>query len=88
MKIAVIYRPMSEHGRITEDFMRDYQMRYGPTKFEALNVDGKEGGAMASLYDVQQYPAILALRDDGQLLQSWEGDTLPLMDELNAYSNS
>lgn len=66
--------------------MRDYQMRYGPTKFEVVNVDSREGGALASLYGAQQYPAILALRDDGQLLQSWEGDTLPLMDEVAAYA--
>lgn len=88
MKVVVLYRPDSEHGRAVEDFMRDYQMRYGPTKFEVMNIDGREGGAMASLYDVQQYPAILAMREDGQLLHSWEGGEMPLMDEVAGYAFS
>ena len=88
MKVVVLYRPDSEHGRVVEDFIRDYQLRHGSANFEALNIDGRDGTAMASLYDVMQYPAILALREDGQLLRSWEGDTLPLMDEVAAYAYS
>ena len=88
MKVVVIYRPDSEHARVVEDFIRDYQMQHGAGQLEALNIDGREGGAMASLYDIMQYPAILALREDGQLLRSWEGETLPLMDELAAYAHA
>jgi hypothetical protein len=88
MRIIVLYRPDSEHARATEDFMRDYQLRYGPTKFEIQNIDASDGGATASLYDIQQYPAILALREDGQLLHSWEGGEMPLMDEIAGYAFS
>lgn len=86
MKIIVIYRPNSEHGRLVEEFIRDYQMRHGTGRLEVLNIDSREGGATASLYDIMQYPAILALQDDGQVLRAWEGETLPLMDELAGYS--
>ena len=41
---------------------------------------------MASLYDIMNYPAILALRDDGSILKTWEGDELPLMDEVAYYT--
>jgi len=88
MKILVLYRPNSEHGRVTEEFIRDYQAMHGTGKIEVVNVDSREGSAAATLYDVMQYPAVLALKDDGQILRAWEGEALPLMDELAAYAYS
>ncbi|HET7320548.1 MAG TPA: hypothetical protein VFI84_03125 [Candidatus Saccharimonadales bacterium] len=88
MKIVVLYRPNSEHGRVVEQFIHDYQNTHGTGKMEVLNLDSREGTATASLYDVMRYPSILALREDGQLLRSWEGEPMPLMDELAAYAYS
>jgi hypothetical protein len=86
MKILVLYRPHSEHGRIIEDFIRDFRQRYDSAKVEALSVDTRDGSATASLYDIMQYPAILVLQTDGYLHKSWEGNTLPLLDEVAAYA--
>lgn len=86
MKVLIIYRPNSEYGRNVEDFIRDYRQRHQADNLQILNIDEREGGAMASLYDVMRYPAILVLRDDGSLLKSWEGESLPLMDELAYYT--
>lgn len=87
MKVLVIYRPDSEHGRLVEEFIRDYQLRHDTVnKLEVLNVDGRDGGAMASLYDVMQYPAIVVTRNDGSEVKRWEGEALPLMDELAYYT--
>lgn len=85
--MLVLYRPNSEHGRAIESFIRDfrYQHESNADMLDVLNVDTRDGVAMASLYDVMQYPAILILADDGQLMKSWEGDTLPLMDEVAGY---
>jgi len=88
MKIVVLYRPDSEHARLVEEFIHDYQRRHEGSKLEILNIDSRDGIATASLYDVMQYPTILALRDDGSVLRSWEGETLPLMDEVASYSYS
>lgn len=86
MKVLVLYRPDSEHGRQIEDFIRDFKNRHEDGKLEVLNVDSREGNAMASLYDVMTYPAILALRIDGSVLKMWEGGDLPLMDEIAYYT--
>lgn len=88
MRIVVLYRPDSEHGRLVEEFIHDYQRRHEAKGLEVLNIDSRDGSAMASLYDVMQYPTILALRDDGSILRSWEGETLPLMDEIASYAYS
>ncbi len=85
MRILVLYRPKSEHGRTIERFVQEYQSGHGG-KIEVLDVDGRDGSSMASLYDVMQYPAILALANDGSILKSWEGEALPMMDEVAYYA--
>jgi hypothetical protein len=88
MKIIILYRPDSEYSRSVETFIHDYQAQHDSKRLEILNVDTRDGIAMASLYDVMQQPAILALRDDGSVLKSWEGNDLPLLEEVVAYAYS
>lgn len=85
--MLVLYRPNSEHGRVIESFIRDfrYQHEANANVLDVLNIDTRDGSATASLYDVVQYPAILVLADDGQLMKSWEGDNLPLLEEVAGY---
>lgn len=88
MKVLVLYRPNSEHGRITEEFIHDFQRRHQGERVEVLNIDTREGSATASLYDVMQYPAILVLQDNGYVSRVWEGSSLPLMDEVASYARA
>jgi hypothetical protein len=88
MKVLVLYRPNSEYGHMVDDFVRDFQSQYQTNRLEVLDVDSREGGAMASLYDVMSYPAILVLQTDGYLQKCWQGDSLPLIDEVAGYANS
>ena len=83
----MLYRPNSEHDRVMETFIRDfrYQHESNADLLDVQNVDTRDGVATASLYDVVQYPAVLILGDDGQLLKSWQGEDLPLMDEVAGY---
>lgn len=86
MKVVILYRPNSEHGRVVEEYVRDFEARTSVKQLEVLSIDTREGSATASLYDVMQYPAILVIQNDGYLQRSWQGETLPLMDELAAYA--
>jgi hypothetical protein len=88
MKVIVLYRPDSEHGRLIDEFVRKFQAQYQTSRLELLNVDTRDGSAMASLYDVMSYPAILVLQTDGFLQKSWEGEALPLVDEVAGYVNT
>lgn len=88
MKVLILYRPDSEHGRLTEEFIHDYQTTHQSDHLEVLNIDTREGSATATLYDVVQYPAILVVQNDGSIQRSWEGETLPLMDEVAAYART
>ena len=86
MKVVVLYRPESEFARVTEEFIHDFQRLSDAQRLEILNIDTREGSTMAAIYDVMQYPAVLVIAPDGSLHKSWEGENLPLIDEVVAYS--
>ncbi len=88
MKIVILYRPVSEHATLIESFVRDFQHRYeSAKKIEMVSLDTKDGASTASIYDIWSYPAILVLADDGSVLNSWQGEPLPLMDEVAGYAH-
>jgi hypothetical protein len=91
MKVLVLYRPQSEHGRVVEEFIRDLQQRISSNaRLEVLNIDSRDGSATASLYDVMRYPAVLVLQNDGYLHKFWQGndEVPPLLDEVAGYARA
>ena len=88
MKVIILYRPTSEHAETVEAFARDFVRQQADRRIELLSVDTRDGASLATLYDIVNYPAILALSDDGQLLQNWQGSTMPLMNEVAYYAHS
>lgn len=87
MKIRVLYRPDSEHARSIEEFFREFQQR-SPHDVEMMSIDTREGAAQADLYGIMAYPAILVVNNSGEVMKSWEGEDLPLMDEIMSYANA
>lgn len=85
MKVVVLYRPKSEHAGQVMDYARDYK-HFKNKELRLVSLDDLEGDDLAKLYDITTYPAVLALRDDGEMLKIWQGDILPLMDELDYYT--
>lgn len=69
---------------MVEEYIRDFERRHGAV-IEPLSLDTVEGAEKANLYGIVQYPVLLAVRDDGQLLRDWQGTNLPLMDEVAGY---
>lgn len=88
MKVVVLYRPNSEHGRAIDDFARDYSARYPEQRLELVSVDTRDGSATASLYDVFEYPTIMVLQVDGSVQHSWHGGQLPLIEEVAGYARA
>lgn len=84
MKATILYHPNSEWARNVEEYARDFERQRGK-KIDLVSLELQEGAAMASLYDVTRYPAVLATREDGELLYLWQGEQLPLMNEVAAY---
>ena len=85
MKVLVFYRPNSEHSRMVETYMRDFQKSRGGQSLQVVNVDSPRGSSLVELYDVVQYPSILVTDDNGIMQKLWLGEPLPLMDEVASY---
>jgi len=86
MKVLILYRPDSEHATPVESFVRDFQHQHDTgTKVELLSVNTRDGSSMASLYDIWAFPTVMALADDGRVLNTWQGEPLPLMNEVAGY---
>jgi hypothetical protein len=88
MNVVVLYRPNSEHARVVETFLHDFKARNTTINVEEVNVDQREGIALVSVYDVTRYPAIIAVANNGTVLNMWQGDDLPLMNEVASYAYS
>jgi hypothetical protein len=87
VKLVILYRPDSEHATAIESFVRDFQRQYeAGRKLELMSLNTRDGAATASIYDIVSYPAIMALNDDGSVLNMWQGTPLPLMDEVAGYA--
>ena len=87
MKVLVLYRPDSEFARGVEEFLRGLHEVHNldDRNLQVLNYDSREGAATASMYDIMTQPAILVTADDGSYVKHWEGNDLPLMDEVASY---
>lgn len=86
MQVAVVYQSKSDHERVVLEFEHEYARQSGH-HLQMHDTNTRNGAAMASLYGIVAYPAVLALGDDGQLMQQWQG-TLPLFNDLRYYTNT
>lgn len=86
MKVLILYRPKSEHSRKVETFIHDFERFHPGIEIEVRDLETREGAVAAKTYDITSYPGILALQDDGAVLQLWQGDLLPLMNDVASYA--
>ena len=86
MKIHILYRPNSDHSRQVDEYVHEFKRRRN-IDIQLVNIDGREGSNEAEAYDIVSYPAIVVTKDNGELVMHWQGDSLPLMDELAAYAS-
>jgi len=65
-------------------FLHDFENRIHH-KLEEINPDSVRGADICRVYDVTQYPAVIATSDEGQLRNMWSGLPLPLINEVSYY---
>ena len=81
MRIVVVYKDASDHGREVREYVDDFEKQTG-LEIEQKNPDDGRNQFFLRAYDIVEYPTILAIADDGRLLQMWHGQPLPLIDEV------
>ena len=84
MRVAVIYRYESDHAREVLDYLRDFSRQTGH-ELEEIDQDTPSGAQTCRVYDIVEYPTIIALSDSGQLQNVWRGRPLPTISEVSFY---
>ncbi len=84
MRVVIIWRDESEYGRAVTDWLRDLEHRSGYS-LESFSPDEPEGESLCRAYDITMYPSILAIDNDGRVVQMWRGEMLPKIDDVVYY---
>ncbi len=82
MKIIILYRKNSEANRPVQDFIGLLYRKYPGKQVTEIDLDTKKGAEMAQLHQIVDYPGIIVRSDSGQVLGTWQGLPLPLVDEV------
>jgi len=85
MNVFVLYQENSDHGRAVTEFARDFEHQTDRS-VELLDMNTREGDEKAKLYDITSYPAVVAVKDDGQVLKVWNEPMLPRIQEVSYYA--
>jgi hypothetical protein len=85
MKTKVVYRDRTDYARTVEEFLHDFERQTGKT-IEVVNPDTRDGAQFCRVYDIVEYPTIIATTDDGVLQNTWRGLPLPTINEVSFYA--
>lgn len=85
MRAVVVYKPNSEHARIVEDYLRDFTRQTG-RQLQTVDPETRDGADLCRVYDIVEYPSVLALSDDSVLQTMWRGLPLPTINEVSYYA--
>lgn len=84
MKTVIVYKDESDHAREVIDYLRDFKRQTGHD-LETINPDTRDGSSFCRIYDIVEYPSVVALSDDGALQNLWRGSPLPTISEVSYY---
>ena len=85
MKTICVWRENADYSRTVSDWLNDFERRTDKV-IESLSPDSIEGENFVRIYDIVEYPTIIAIDDMGRELSTWRGLPLPLIDEVSYYS--
>ena len=81
-RVVCIFRDNEDYTRAVTDWLEDFYRQTG-REIEKMNPD--ENPTFCQTYDLVEYPTIMALREDGNILAIWSGRDLPLINEVLYY---
>ena len=80
----MIWRDESDYGRTVTEWLHDCERRIGVAP-ESVSPDEPEGESLCKSYDIVEYPSMIALDNEGKMIQMWRGRDLPRIDDVSYY---
>lgn len=87
MRLVVVGRDNTDYAREISDWVADFEHETGK-RVERLDPDTPEGEMFVRTRDILEYPAIVAVADDGRVLNKWTGRKFPRINDVSYYSQS
>ncbi len=84
MRLTILYRPNSEHERSVTDFVEMLRRLYPGKRADLLDLNTREGSTEASIHGITQYPAMILTSYEGRVVNQWEGEPLPRVEEVGS----
>lgn len=84
MKVVIVSRDRSETTREVNEYLREFKRRTGHD-LQVIDPDTREGADLCRLYDIVEYPSVIATDDNNVMLNMWRGVPLPTMNEVSYY---
>ena len=85
MRVVVVYKQESDHGRAVSDYLRDFERVTG-RQLETMDPEQRGSAGFCETYDIVEYPTVVALDNSGQLQNMWRGLPLPTINEVEYYA--
>lgn len=85
--MLIFYRVDSEQRRDVDEFVHEFKRRYPELELTLTDVDSPRGSQEAEIYDIVQYPTVIAISNDGATLQRWDAGLMPLLNEVAYFAN-
>lgn len=85
MRTFVVYREQSDHARAVDTFMHDFTRQTGRV-IDVVDPETREGARICEVYDIVEYPSLVALDDNGIVQNIWRGLPLPTISEVSYYA--
>jgi hypothetical protein len=86
MKTVIYSRDGRDYSRSVTEFIEMFGRKYPGQSIEIKDPDTRESSSLLSMLGVDRYPAIIVTRDNEAVVQMWQGEPLPLLDEVAAYA--
>ena len=82
MRVVCVYRDNEDYTRSVTEWLENFRRQTGHG-IETMDPDKNTNFCVA--YDIVEYPTILALGNNGEVINMWRGRILPLIDEVLYY---
>jgi len=84
VRVVIVYKNESDHAREVLDYLRDFERQTGHV-LDTVDPDTREGTDFCRVYDIVEYPTVVALSDEGNMQNMWRGRPLPTISEVSYY---
>ncbi|MBQ6355290.1 hypothetical protein IJJ18_02640 [Candidatus Saccharibacteria bacterium] len=88
MRVVCLYKRETDYGREVEEYLSEIARSSTRDEIEVLDPESVDGEIFAQARDIVRYPAILAVDNNGSVVQDWIGLPLPPMGEVIYYLNN